>query len=99
MNTVFISGHRDITDEEMRRLYHPAIIKAVDNNCNFVVGDYWGVDEKAQEFLSILIPLLRYAISPASSQLKSEVVLPATFAIKLKLALQPPILSLVMSMY
>ena len=56
MNTVFISGHRDITDEEMHRLYHPAIIKAVDNNCNFVVGDYWGVDEKAQEFLSILIP-------------------------------------------
>ena len=51
----FISGHRDITDDEMNRLYNPAIVKAWDAGDSFVVGDYWGVDEMAQTLLASLI--------------------------------------------
>ena len=35
----FISGHRDITDDEMNSLYNPAIVKAWDAGDSFVVGD------------------------------------------------------------
>ena len=54
--TYFISGHRDITPEEFEKYYVPAIMEAMMKNGHgyphFVVGDYWGVDEMAQEFLS-----------------------------------------------
>ena len=51
--TYFISGHRDITEEEFNRLYKPEIIKALDKpDSAFVVGDYWGADKMAQTFLS-----------------------------------------------
>lgn len=49
----FISGHRDITLEEFNKLYAPAILEALtdDPTCEFVVGDYWGVDSMAQKLL------------------------------------------------
>ena len=51
--TYFISGHRDITEEEFNRLYKPEIIKALDKpDSAFVVGDYCGADKMAQTFLS-----------------------------------------------
>lgn len=60
--TYFISGHRDITQEEFDRLYKPIILNIIDNDntCNFVVGDYHGADTMAQQLLSDLC----YKISP-----------------------------------
>lgn len=51
--TFFISGHRNITEEEFERNYKPALEDAVDNvsDCRFVVGDYYGVDIMAQNYL------------------------------------------------
>lgn len=50
----FISGHRDITKEEFNRLYVPVIQKILDNESEseFIVGDYYGVDMMAQQYLS-----------------------------------------------
>lgn len=48
----FISGHRDVTDEEFKEHYAPLLDKAIDRGDNFVVGDYYGVDIMAQEYLA-----------------------------------------------
>ena len=52
-NTYFISGHRDITEEEFEINYKFAIDEALYENPNakFVVGDYYGVDIMAQNYL------------------------------------------------
>lgn len=48
----FISGHRDITEEEFKRIYVPAINEAIFNyRAKFIVGDYHGVDIMAQNYL------------------------------------------------
>ena len=49
----FISGHRLITDEEFRASYAPVIDFVLENEpgCKFVIGDYWGCDEMAQNYL------------------------------------------------
>lgn len=49
----FISGHRDITPKEFNKLYVPVIQEVIENDEDFyfVVGDYWGVDELAQDWL------------------------------------------------
>lgn len=51
--TYFISGHRDITEEEFERNYVPALEAVVNEipDCRFVVGDYYGVDIMAQNYL------------------------------------------------
>ena len=51
--TYFISGHRDITQEEFDMHYVPAIEAAISEvtNCRFIMGDYYGVDIMAQNFL------------------------------------------------
>lgn len=51
--TYFISGHRDITEDEFERNYKPALEAVVNNvpDCRFVVGDYHGVDIMAQNYL------------------------------------------------
>ena len=36
----FISGHRDVTDEEFNKYYKPQIDEALKNNVRFVVCDY-----------------------------------------------------------
>lgn len=47
----FISGHRDITQEEFDANYVPAIEDAIDNgqttweDCEFIVGDCKGCDQ------------------------------------------------------
>lgn len=50
----FISGHRDITQEQFDRYYIPAIHKVIINdfNCEFVVGDCDGADKMAMNYLS-----------------------------------------------
>ena len=54
----FISGHRDITNEEFDKFYIPKINEALEvafrDNTRFVVGDYEGVDIMAQEYLKTL---------------------------------------------
>lgn len=52
-NTYFISGHRDITEEEFEINYKVAIDYALYENPNarFVIGDYQGVDIMAQNYL------------------------------------------------
>ena len=53
MRTIyFISGHRNITSKEFKDNYAGALIKAVENEHSlFVVGDYYGVDIMAQNYL------------------------------------------------
>lgn len=53
LNTYFISGHRNITEEEFDFNYKPAIEFALYEtpNAKFVVGDYYGVDIMAQNYL------------------------------------------------
>lgn len=53
INTYFISGHRDITEEEFEINYKTAIDFALYENPNakFAVGDYYGVDIMAQNYL------------------------------------------------
>ena len=51
-NTYFISGHRDITDEEFDINYVPILTNlAEEYDAKFVVGDYYGTDIMAQNFL------------------------------------------------
>jgi hypothetical protein len=53
MNTYFISGHRNITEEEFEMNYKLEIDAVLYENPNarFVVGDYYGVDIMAQNYL------------------------------------------------
>lgn len=54
--TYFISGHREISQEEFDTLYKPIIHELACNLDNkFVVGDYWGVDEMAQTYLDSIL--------------------------------------------
>lgn len=54
--TVFISGHTDLKPDEFARHYEPAIRRAVEQGCSFVVGDALGADYMAQTLLSQLVP-------------------------------------------
>lgn len=49
----FISGHRDLTEEEFKKYYIPKINKALfdDKYARFIMGDYQGADIMAQEYL------------------------------------------------
>lgn len=49
--TAFISGHRDVTEEEFQEHYAVKISSAYFSGQNFVVGDYYGVDIMAQKLL------------------------------------------------
>lgn len=51
--TYFISGHRDITEDEFERNYKFALESVVNDvpDSHFVVGDYFGVDIMAQNYL------------------------------------------------
>lgn len=53
LHTYFISGHRNITKEEFEINYKPSIDFALyeDPQAKFVVGDYYGVDIMAQNYL------------------------------------------------
>ena len=51
MKTYFISGHRNITFEEFEKNYAKALELAAQEQSNFVVGDYYGVDIMAQNYL------------------------------------------------
>lgn len=52
----FISGHRDLTEEEFKKYYIPKINKALDDDKNpqFIMGDYQGADIMAQKYLDHL---------------------------------------------
>lgn len=52
-HTYFISGHRDITEEEFEKNYAPEIQEIIDNDTEalFIIGDYYGVDIMAQNYL------------------------------------------------
>lgn len=52
-STYFISGHRDITEKEFTENYAKAIDIVLSTNPEacFVVGDYYGVDIMAQDYL------------------------------------------------
>ena len=49
----FISGHRDLTQEEFDKYYIPKISKILDSDydAEFVIGDLEGCDKMALEFL------------------------------------------------
>lgn len=52
-STYFISGHRDITEAEFEINYQPVIDNILEENpyAYFVVGDYYGLDIMAQNYL------------------------------------------------
>lgn len=53
----FISGHRNFTKEEFNEFYVPRLKEAIlKEGSTFVVGDYWGVDEMAQQWLMNNLP-------------------------------------------
>ena len=57
----FISGHGNFTQEEFDNFYVPKLQEALSNKeSTFVVGDYWGVDCMAQEWLSNNLPLIEH---------------------------------------
>lgn len=58
-STYFISGHRDITELEFEINYKAMINQILDENpdAHFVVGDYYGVDIMAQDYLMDVIGL------------------------------------------
>jgi hypothetical protein len=51
--TYFISGHRDLTQEEFNEHYAPILEKVLkeDWDCNFVLGDWEGCDKMSLEFI------------------------------------------------
>lgn len=51
--TYFISGHRNVTEDEFERNYKFALVAIINNvpDCRFVVGDCYGVDIMAQNYL------------------------------------------------
>jgi hypothetical protein len=54
---IFISGHRDITEEEFKEHYKERIIEETkDPSTSFVVGDAAGVDNLAQIILTVYAP-------------------------------------------
>ena len=59
--TYFISGHLDLTIDEFKDHYEPAILKAIDEGSRFVVGDAIGADHFAQELLrNMILPSERF---------------------------------------
>lgn len=51
-NTYFISGHRDLSQEEFDNNYGNILYEmAFNDNIKFVVGDYYGADIMAQNYL------------------------------------------------
>lgn len=52
-NCYFISGHRDLTQDEFNTNYAPIIKDIIDNDndCKFIMGDYVGADIMAQNYL------------------------------------------------
>lgn len=50
--TFFISGHRDLTEEEFEQFYIPKINEVIDKyDAYFVIGEYEGADIMAQNYL------------------------------------------------
>jgi hypothetical protein len=54
MSVVFISGHRNITEQEFEWHYKSKIFNAVSEGHTFVVGDCLGVDFMAQKYIASL---------------------------------------------
>lgn len=50
----FVSGHRDITEEEFQKHYESILWEAIMEDAEFVVGDCQGVDDMAQKYLKTL---------------------------------------------
>ena len=48
----FISGHRDITEEEFKKHYVPLLVEILDSNryARFVVGDCKGINKTSKNF-------------------------------------------------
>jgi hypothetical protein len=51
MTTYFISGHLDLTQEEFVEHYTGPLVRAIEEEATFVVGDAKGCDSMAQAFL------------------------------------------------
>ena len=53
----FISGHRNLKKEDFEKYYVTRLKEIIENdkNFSFVVGDYEGVDQEAQKWLSEIL--------------------------------------------
>ncbi|MCG8609692.1 MAG: hypothetical protein MI864_04070 [Pseudomonadales bacterium] len=52
IETYFINGHLDLSDEEFKEYYVPQIESALSESARFVVGDARGADCLAQAYLA-----------------------------------------------
>ncbi len=53
--TYFVSGHRDITEEEFIEHYEPILWEKMnERDSKFVIGDCAGADDMAQKYLSAM---------------------------------------------
>lgn len=51
MKTAFVSGHLTLSIQEFDQHYAPKLKAALDEGCQFVVGDFKGTDAQAQLWL------------------------------------------------
>jgi len=51
----FVSGHRELTEEEFKKHYEQKLFEAVNEESSFVVGDNKGADTLAQKYLKALM--------------------------------------------
>jgi len=51
----FVSGHRDITDEEFQKHYEPVLFKVINEEAKFIVADCRGCDIMAQKYLKAMM--------------------------------------------
>lgn len=58
----FISGHRDITEEEFQKNYVPAIMKHAVESGWFIVGDCDGCDKMAAQYIGGIAQVLSQPI-------------------------------------
>jgi len=53
--TYFVSGHRDITEEEFVEHYEPKMWKKLnEEGSKFIIGDCYGADDMAQKYLKAM---------------------------------------------
>lgn len=61
--TAFISGHLDLTESEFAERYKPLIDQAIEDECDFVVGDARGADAMAQRYLHAYFKMPPYRVT------------------------------------
>jgi hypothetical protein len=60
--TYFVSGHLDLTEDELDQHYRPKLEAAIEEGASFVVGDARGCDSMVQAFLATRVAVERVRV-------------------------------------